>query len=60
MKLFIGFCLSLNLFVLAGCGGGVMDEGAPPEGDAAATEEPAELSEDEMDQENAANPDNVE
>ncbi|MDB4637547.1 hypothetical protein OAK91_03615 [Planctomycetaceae bacterium] len=60
MKLFIGFCLSLNLFLLTGCGGGVMDEGAPPEGDAAATEEPAELSEDEMDQENAANPDNVE
>lgn len=60
MKLFIGFCLSLNLLVLTGCGGGVMDEGAPPEGDAAATEEPAELSEEEMSQEEEANPDSVE
>jgi len=60
MRLFIGFCLGLNLFLLTGCGGGVMDEGLPPEGEAAATDEPAELSEEEMSQEGAANPDNAE
>jgi hypothetical protein len=57
MKLFIGFCLCLNLFVLAGCGGGVMEEGLP--GEATAPAEP-ELSEEEMEQETAADPDNAE